>query len=48
MNRIDRHFILLWAKRLLVYLAGLYLMALGVVFSASSDLGVSPVTSLAN
>ena len=48
MNRIDRNFILLWAKRLLVYLAGLYLMALGVVFSASSDLGVSPVTSLAN
>ena len=48
MKKIDRHFILLWAKRLLVYLAGLYLMALGVVFSASSNLGVSPVGSPAN
>ncbi len=41
-------FAVLWAKRLLVYLAGLYCMAIGVVFSASSDLGVSPVGSLAN
>ncbi len=48
MKKIDRQFILLWAKRLLVYLAGLYLMALGVVFSARSNLGVSPVGSLAN
>jgi len=37
-----------WGKRLLVYLAGLGLMALGVVFSARSGLGVSPVGSLAN
>ena len=38
----------LWAKRLLVYLVGLFLMAVGVVFSARSALGVSPVGSLAN
>ena len=38
----------LWAKRLLIYLLGLLLMALGVVFSARSGLGVSPVGSLAN
>ena len=37
-----------WAKRLLIYLLGLYLMAIGVVFSAASGLGVSPVGSLAN
>ena len=41
-------FLALWAKRLLVYLFGLYCMAIGVVFSAASDLGVSPVGSLAN
>lgn len=41
-------FLALWAKRLLVYLFGLYCMAIGVVFSATSDLGVSPVGSLAN
>ena len=39
---------LTWGKRLLVYLLGLYLMACGVVFSARSSLGVSPVGSLAN
>jgi uncharacterized membrane protein YczE/cytidylate kinase len=39
---------LTWAKRFLIYLLGLYLMAIGVVFSASSGLGVSPVGSLAN
>jgi uncharacterized membrane protein YczE/cytidylate kinase len=38
----------LWAKRLLVYLVGLYCMAIGVVFSSKSALGVSPVGSLAN
>ena len=38
----------LWAKRLLVYLAGLFCMAVGVVFSVKSALGVSPVTCLAN
>ncbi len=40
--------VLLWARRLLIYLLGLLLMALGVVFSARSGLGVSPVGSLAN
>ena len=39
---------LLWGKRLLVYLLGLFLMAVGVVFSARSALGVSPVSSLGN
>ncbi|MBR5114287.1 MAG: cytidylate kinase family protein [Oscillospiraceae bacterium] len=39
---------LLWIKRIAVYLIGLYLMAMGVVFSAKSGLGVSPVGSLAN
>ncbi len=38
----------LWGRRLLIYLLGLFLMALGVVFSARSGLGVSPVGSLAN
>jgi uncharacterized membrane protein YczE len=46
--KVDREFILLWAKRLLIYLVGLYCMAIGVVFSAKSSLGVSPVGSLAN
>ena len=48
MKRIDRQFIVLWLKRLFIYLIGLYLMAVGVVFSAKSNLGVSPVGSLAN
>lgn len=48
MKKLNRQFILRWIKRALVYLAGLYLMAAGVVFSARSDLGVSPVGSLAN
>ena len=30
---------LLWAKRLLIYVLGLYLMAIGVVFSSRSALG---------
>ncbi len=38
----------LWARRALVYCAGLFIMALGVVFSVKSALGVSPVTCLAN
>ena len=38
----------MWSKRLLVYLAGLFIMAIGVVFSVKSALGVSPVTCLAN
>ncbi|MBR1780164.1 MAG: hypothetical protein IJ751_02015 [Oscillospiraceae bacterium] len=41
-------FLILWGKRLLVYLVGLFCMAIGVVFSAHSALGVSPVGSLAN
>ena len=40
--------LLLWAKRLLVYFLGLFIMAVGVVFSVKSALGVSPVTCLAN
>jgi uncharacterized membrane protein YczE len=48
MKTINRSFLLLWAKRLFVYLVGLYCMAMGVVFSAKSALGVSPVGSLAN
>lgn len=48
MIKLHRSFFILWTKRLLVYLAGLYLMAVGVVFSARSGLGVSPVGSLAN
>lgn len=45
---MNRHLALRWGKRLLVYLAGLFLMAVGVVFSVRSSLGVSPVTCLAN
>ncbi len=48
MKRIDGAFLSLWARRIFVYLAGLFCMALGVVFSARSALGVSPVGSLAN
>lgn len=47
-EKINGRFAVRWAKRLLVYLAGLSLMAAGVVFSARSTLGVSPVGSLAN
>lgn len=47
-EKIDAAFLLRWTKRLLVYIAGLYCMAIGVVFSARSALGVSPVGSLAN
>ena len=39
---------LLWGKRILIYVLGLYLTAMGVVFSARSALGVSPVSSLGN
>ena len=39
---------LLWLRRLACYLAGLFVMACGVVFSVKSALGVSPVTCLAN
>ena len=37
-----------WGKRFLVYCFGLFIMAIGVVFSVKSALGVSPVTCLAN
>ena len=38
----------LWGKRVLIYVLGLFIMAVGVVFSARSSLGVSPVSSLGN
>ena len=37
-----------WAKRLLVYVAGMLLIACGVTLSRSTDLGVSPVNSIPN
>ena len=40
--------LLLYAKRGLIYILGLFIMAIGVVFSVKSALGVSPVTCLAN
>lgn len=40
--------LLTWAKRGLIYCLGLFIMAIGVVFSVKSALGVSPVTCLAN
>lgn len=43
-----RTFLFRWAKRFLVYCLGLFIMAIGVVFSVKSALGVSPVTCLAN
>ncbi len=45
---MNKEVVLRWAKRLLVYLSGLFCMAVGVVFSVKSSLGVSPVTCLAN
>jgi uncharacterized membrane protein YczE len=38
----------LFVRRAAVYFLGLFIMAVGVVFSVKSALGVSPVTSLAN
>ena len=35
-----------WGIRILFYCIALFLMALGVAFSANSDLGISPVNSL--
>ena len=40
--------LLLWGKRLLLYVLGLFIMAVGVVFSSRSSLGVTPVSSLGN
>ena len=34
-----------WARRFIVYISGLFILALGVAFSIKSGLGVSPVTS---
>ena len=35
-----------WAIRVILYVVGLFFMALGVALAVNSDLGVSPVTSL--
>jgi len=48
LKKTDSIDIKLWGKRLFIYVLGLYFMASGVVFSARSNLGVSPVGSLAN
>lgn len=48
MRKIEKHSLLLWAKRLLVYFCGLFCIAMGIAFSAKSGLGVSPVGSPAN
>ena len=40
--------LVLWGKRILVYVLGLYIMAVGVVCSSRSALGVTPVSSLGN
>ena len=36
----------IWAKKSVVYVLGLYILALGIAFSVRSNLGVSPVTSV--
>ena len=35
-----------FVKRIVIYLAGLFFVALGVAFSVNSNLGISPVNSL--
>ena len=35
-----------WVFRVLIYVLGLFFMAMGVAFAANSDLGISPVNSL--
>lgn len=35
-----------WATRIILYIIGLFFMAMGVAFAVNSNLGVSPVTSL--
>ena len=47
-KKLNSAVLLLWLRRLACYLAGLFVMACGVVFSVKSALGVSPVTCLAN
>ena len=46
--KLDQKTALLWLKRFFVYALGLFIMAIGVVLSVKSALGVSPVTCLAN
>ena len=48
MKTINTHAILLWLKRFLIYFFGLYCIAIGIAFSAKSELGVNPVGSPAN
>jgi len=36
----------MWIRRILVYVAGMFILALGVSFSIKSSLGVSPMNSL--
>ncbi len=36
----------IWIRRILVYVAGMFILALGVSFSIKSSLGVSPMNSL--
>lgn len=48
MQQMKKTNVLTWAKRGLIYCLGLFIMAIGVVFSVKSALGVSPVTCLAN
>lgn len=48
MNTIRRTSVSLWVRRLLVYVCGLFCIALGIAFSAKSGLGVPPVGSPAN
>ncbi len=47
-DKLTGAFVLCWVKRFIVYCLGLFIMAIGVVFSVKSALGVSPVTCLAN
>ena len=48
MKNVDKHTVILWLKRLLIYFCGLFCIATGIAFSAKSMLGVSPVGSPAN
>ncbi len=37
---------LIWIKKIMLYILGLFILALGVAFSVKSNLGVSPVSSV--
>ena len=39
------HDVMMWSRRLFVYVTGMFLLATGVAFSIKSGLGVSPVSS---